>query len=808
MRNRWRDLGFGLRLLWKNPGFTSVAVLALALGIGANTAIFSVVYATLLAPLPYRQPDRIVMVWSKIGGHRNGVSAGDYLDWKHGSTLFESMAAWTGGQMSLTTSGQPEQVQAEPCTPGFLQVLGQPLFLGRDFVPAEGEVGKEFEVILTYRLWKNRFGGERNIIGQQVRLDGLQYTVVGVLAPGATDRVQSELYVPLAFRPEQINHEFHWLLVMARLRPGVTLAQANADMESVTHHIAEVYPKSNQGWSATVEPLQNDFLNRDIRRALWMLLGAVGFVLLIACANVANLLLARGTVRQKEVAVRASLGATRGQLFSQFLTESLALAAIGGALGVGLAWALLQVIVALMPPFILPSEADVRLNVPVLLFTLGATMFAGVLFGCAPALQAARLSLNETLKEGGRTGVSIGRHRLRHGLVLAEFSLALTLLAAAGLAVHSFWNLTHVDMGFRTDHILTFGLPLPYERLKTPEQLTAFYRRLVEGIQALPGITAVSVSTGMPVRGTNFGMPFDIVGKAAADRSQRHGAGFNMVTPGYFSTFGIRITRGRAFTEADAAGSLPVAIVNATLVKRYFPNVDPLTQRLSVEQLIPGVTNLGPPINWQIVGVYENVRNGGPKDDGFPEIDVPFAQSPWPSVSVAVRTASNPDSMNKSIAAVIDSVDPDLPMADVKTMDQVLAQSLGGDRFGAVLFASFALIALCLAAFGIYGVMSFAVAQRTHEIGLRMALGAGQSQVLGLILKEGMALGFIGLLIGFAGSYGIGRLMRGMWYGIGSLDPIAFSAVAGVLMLSALLACYVPARRATQVDPMAALRQN
>jgi len=808
MRNRWRDLLYGLRLLWKNPGFTSVAVLALALGIGANTAIFSVVYATLLAPLPYRQPERIVMVWSKIKGGRNGVSAGDYLDWKRASTSFESMAAWTGGQMSLTTSGQPEQVDAEPCTPGFLEVLGQPLLLGRDFVPAEGEVGKEFEVILTHKLWKNRFGSDRNIVGQQIRLDGLQYTVVGVLAPGATDRVQSELYVPLAFRPEQINHEFHWLLVMARLKPGVTMAQATADMESVTHHIAEVYPKSNQGWSATVEPLQNDFLDRDTRRALWMLLGAVGFVLLIACANVANLLLARGTVRQKEVAVRASLGATRGQLFSQFLTESLALAAIGGALGVGLAWALLQVIVALMPPFILPSEADVRLNVPVLLFTLGATMFAGVLFGCAPALQAARLNLNETLKEGGRTGVSVGRHHVRRALVLAEFSLALTLLAAAGLAVHSFWNLTHVDMGFRTDHILTFGLPLPYERLKTPEQLTGFYRRVIEGVQALPGITAASISTGMPVRGTNFGMPFDIVGKAVADRSQRPGAGFNMVTPGYFKTFGIRITRGRAFTEADAAASVPVAIVNAALVKRDFPNVDPLTQRLSVEQLIPGVTNLGPPIDWQIVGVYENVRNGGPKGDGFPEIDVPFAQSPWPSVTMSVRTAGIPEQMNKSIAAVIHSVDADLPMADVKTMDQVLEQSLGGDRFGAVLFVSFALIALCLAAFGIYGVMSFAVAQRTHEIGLRMALGAGQGQVLGLIMKEGMILGCIGLLIGLAASYGIGRLMRGMWYGIGSLDPIAFSAVAAVLMLAALLACYVPARRATQVDPMAALRQD
>jgi len=324
----------------------------------------------------------------------------------------------------------------------------------------------------------------------------------------------------------------------------------------------------------------------------------------------------------------------------------------------------------------------------------------------------------------------------------------------------------------------------------------------------LPGITAVSVSTGMPVRGTNFGMPFDIVGKAVADRSQRPGAGFNMVTPGYFPAFGIRITRGRAFTEADAAGSVPVAVVNAELVKRYFPNVDPLTQRLSVEQLIPGVTNLGPPIDWQIVGVYENVRNGGPKREGFPEIDVPFAQSPWPSVTMSVRTTGIPEQMNKSIAAVIHSVDPDLPMADVRTMDQVLEQSLGGDRFGAVLFVSFAVVALCLAAFGIYGVMSFAVAQRTHEIGLRMALGAGQGQVLGLIMKEGLVLGVIGLLIGLAASYGIGRLMRGMWYGIGSLDPIAFSAMAAVLMLAALLACYVPARRATHVDPMAALRQD
>jgi putative ABC transport system permease protein len=807
MRNLWRDLVFGFRLLWKNPGFTTVAVLALALGIGANTAIFSVVYATLLAPLPYHEPDRVVMVWSKVGGNRNGIAAGDFLDWQRQNTSFESIAAWTGRSLSLSTGSQPERIQASAGTPQFLHVLGQPFLLGRDFLPEEGQLGKDHEAILTNRLWQERFGGDKKIVGQQVRLNGEQYTIVGVLTPGATDRVQSQIYIPLAFKPEQINHEFHWVLAMARLKAGVTLAQARADMESVTANIAKEYPKSNQGWSATVEPLQNDFLDRNVKQALWMMLGAVGFVLLIACANVANLLLARGTARQSEIAVRAALGATRKQLFAQFLTESLALATIGGALGIGLAWALLKIILALMPQYTLPSEADVTLNIPVLLFTMAATMLAGVLFGCVPAFQAARLNLNDTLKEGGRSG-GAGKHRIRHALVLAEFALALTLLAAAGLAVHSFWNLTHVDMGFRTDHILTFSLPLPADRLKGAEQITSFYRQLTERTQALPGITAASVSTGFPVAGTNFGMPFEISGKPVADRSQRPGAGFNMVTPGFFQTFGIRITRGRAFTESDTAGGMPVAIVNSALVKKYFPDVDPLTQMVSVEQLIPGVTNLGPPINWQIVGVYENVRNGGPKGDGFPEIDVPFAQSPWPDVSMAVRTASDPDSMSKSLAAVIHSVDPDLPMADVKSMDHLLEESLGGERFGAVLFGGFAFIALCLAAFGIYGVMSFAVAQRTREIGLRMALGAGSGQVLALIMKEGMTLGMIGLLIGLLGSYGIGKLMKSMLYGIGSIDGVAFSAVAAILLFSALIACYIPARRATNIDPMQALRDQ
>jgi putative ABC transport system permease protein len=806
MRNRWRDLQFGLRLLWKNPGFTTVAVLALALGIGINTAIFSVVYATLLAPLPYHEPDRIVMVWSFVNGGRNGISAGDFLDWKRQNTSFESIAAWTGSSMSLSTSSNPETVNTQRCTPGFLHVLGQPFMLGRDFLPEEGELGKDHELILTYKLWKNRFGSEHEILGKQVRMDGEQYTVVGVLAPGATDRVQSEAYTPLAFRPNQINHDFHWILAMARLKPGVTVAQANADMASVTKHIAEQFPKSNQGWGASVEPLQNDFLNRDTIRALWILLGAVGFVLLIACANVANLLLARGAARQREVAVRGALGATRIQLFSQFLTESLALATIGGALGIALAWACMKAILALMPAFTLPSEADVSLNIPVLLFTMAATMLAGVLFGCAPAVQAMHLNLNDTLKEGGRGGVGSTKNRIRYALVLAEFSLALTLLAAAGLMVHSFWNITHVNMGFRTDHLLTFGLPMPTDRRPQPEQMVSFYRQLLEQVQTLPGITSASVSTGMPVRGTNFGMAFDIVGKEVADRSQRNGARFNMVTPGYYQTFGIRISRGRAFTEADVATGQRVAIVNSALVKKYMPNVDPLTQRVAVDQLIPGVANLGAPVPWQIVGVYDDVRNGGAKGEGFPEIDVPFAQSPWPGVSMAVRTVGDPSNMSKSIAGVINSLDPDLPMADVKTMDALLEESNGGDRFGAVLFGTFAVIALLLAAFGIYGVMSFGVAQRTHEIGLRMALGAGSGQVLGMILKEGMALGAVGLVIGLAGAIGVGKLMRNLLFGIGTIDYTGFSIVAAILLLSAFLACYIPARRATRVDPLAALR--
>jgi putative ABC transport system permease protein len=809
VKNLWRDIRFGFRLLMKNPGFALVAVLALALGIGANTAIYSIVYATLFEPMTYPHPEQLVMVWSKIQGDRNVVSAGDYLDWRNESTAFQSLGAWSGESLNLGTASQPEQVQATEVTPGFTTMMRGTLLLGRDFLPEEGEVGRNHVAILTYSLWMERFGGDRTIIGRTVPMNGEAYTIVGVFTPGVADRGREKLSVPLAFKPDQINHDFHWLYVMGRLKPGVTIAQANADMDVVTRHIAEVYPKSDQGWGASVELLKNDFLDRDVIRALWLLLGAVGFVLLIACANVANLQLARATTRRKEIAVRASVGATRWQIFRQFLAESLVLAFIGGIAGTALAWALLRIIMFMMPPFTLPYEADVRLSVPVLVFTLAATALAGLLFGCVPAWQASRLNLNDVLKEGGgRSSVGGGRHGLRRSFVVAEFALALTLLAGGGIALHSLWNVEHVDLGFRTDHLLTFSIPVPQGQLTDPQQINAFYHQLLDRINALPGVSAASASTGMPLMGTGFGMPFQIAGKEVDDLSKRPGAGFNMVTPGYFQTFGIRMDQGRSFTDQDLAGGAPVAVVNEVFAKRYFSGVDPLTQRILVEQLIPGVTKLGPPIEWQIVGVYHNVHNGGPRGEGFPEIDVPFWQSPWPQASMAVRASVEPATLSKSISDIVLSMNPNLPLADVKTMDQILDESMAGDRFGAFLFGGFAGMALLLAAVGIYGVMSFAVAQRTHEIGLRMALGAGRASVLALILKEGMLLSGVGLVLGLAGAYGVGRTMHSMFYNVGTIDPAGFGAVAVILILAALLACLIPARRATQVDPMQALRDE
>jgi putative ABC transport system permease protein len=809
LTNLLRDALFACRLFRRSPAFTVVALLALALGIGGNTAIFSVTYGTLLAPLPYPNPDELVMVWSRIQGGRNVAAAGSYLEWKSQSTVFEDLNAWTGGSVNLSTAERPEQVGAVRMTPGFNTMIGTPMLLGRDFRQEEGRPGEDEVVILRYRVWEERFGKDPSIVGTQIRVDGKPRTVVGVLSALPSEyREPPSIQLPLAFTPDQINHDFHWLLVMGRLKPGVTLAQANANMEAVTTRLAEMYPRANTGWTASVEPLRHNFLPSETRAALWLLLGAVGFVLLIACVNVANLMLARGSARQRELAVRAAIGASRGRLFSQLLSESLLLAIAGGALGVGLSSIILQGIVAIMPPDTLPYEADLTLNVPVLVFTVLVSAVSGVLFGCAPALQAARANVNEILKDGGRSAVGGSRHYVRRALVVAEFALALSLLAGGGLAIHSLIKLGNVDLGFRTEGLLTFGLPGQESRSNEPAQINAFHARVIERLEAIPGVVSVSASTGMPVRGTSFGMPFSIVGKPVDDPSKRPGAGFNMVSRNYFATFGIQILRGRGFGGEDRPGTQPVAIVNETFVKRYFPDVDPLTQRIVVEQLIPGVTKLGPPIEWQIVGVYRDIRNGGPRNDGFPEIDVPLSQSPWPGVTIAVRTAGEPAALQRAIGEAVRAIDPDLPMVGVRTMEQVVRESISSDRFRTLLFGSFGAVGLLLAALGIYGVMSFVVAQRSHEIGLRMALGAERGRVVAQVLREGMGAALIGVALGFVGAYFVGRAMQGMWFGVGAIDPVAFGAVAVTLLASAFVACCIPAVRAASIDPLSALRQD
>ena len=805
MTNIWIDIRYTMRQLRKSPGFALAAILTMALGIGATTAIFTVVYATLLAPMPYPKPDQLVMVWSKIQGSRNSIAAQDFLDWKKQNAVFQDINAFTGTNFNLATKEQPEYIQGQLTTPGMYRMMGNQFLYGRDFLPEEGTIGKDHEVILMNKLWK-RLGSDPNIVGKTIQLDGSPYTVVGVLTAGQADRLDQWLLAPLAFKPDQLNHDFHWLLAMGRLKEGVTLKQAQANMDTVTANIAQANPKSNKGWGAVVEFLHNDFLPKDEINMLWILLGAVGFVLLIACVNIANLLLAKGTTRQKEVALRAALGASRQAVFAQFLTENLALALFGGGVGVALGWALLRGMQAIMPVGILPSEADLSLNLPILFFTFAASVLSGLLFGCAPAWIATRVDPAEALKEGGRSGTGASRQRARRALVIGEFALALSLLTGAGLAIHSFWNLTQVNLGVSTSNIQTFFLPVPDSRPKDPAQINAYYQQMIASIKAVPGVKDAAVSVGLPLEGSGFGMPFTIAGQPDfADPSQRPGAGFDMVSSDFFKTYGIPILHGRAFSEQDTAASVHVAMVNQKFADKYFAGKDPLQQRINVEELIPGVTKLGPYIAWQVVGVFNNVRAGGFRDD-FPVIVIPFAQTPWPSANIGVHTSGDPAAMLRSISAAVHSVDPQIALAEPHTLEELKSRNLGGDRFIMTLMGGFASIALLLAAVGIYGVMAFTVAQREHEIGLRMALGASRGNVVKLILKEALILSGIGLAIGLIGAFFIGRALHSVVYGVGTVDYGAIICVSMILAGASMLASWLPARRAASIEPMQALR--
>lgn len=680
--------------------------------------------------------------------------------------------------------------------------------MGRDFLPEEAQPGMNHVVILSNKLWNRAFGGDSQLVGKEIRMNGEQYTVVGILPPGIYDRFNSQLWVPLVPSTDPANRDLRSVLVMARLKPGVSIGQAQSEMNGITDQLRRegIGPNVNQGVS--VESLHLDFVTDTTRRNLWLLLGAVGFLLLIACVNVANLLIARGTSRQRDLALKAALGASRSRLFSQLLTESLVLALLGGALGIFFAQVITVLMKSVMPPVgtMLPSEADIRISIPVVLFMTAVTVSSGLLFGSLPAWQATRIDLNKALKVGGRTGAAGVGRTSRRALVIAEFALALTLLAAGSLTLKSFWNLTSIDLGIKTDHLVSFRLPVPEGRLKTPEQMKSYYRQMLEKLGAVRGVNRAAAMTGTPASGPSIGVRFSLAGQPVANPADRSNASLQMVTPGYADTLGIQIVKGRSIDERDTDTSPRVAMVNENFVRRFLNGVDPLTQRILVDEVKPGAPP-GKPIEWQIVGVFHNIRGAGSREE-YPEVNVPFWQSPWPRVSMVVKTDVEPTAVIKDLSIAVNSIDPDMPLAGVRTLDEIVSESFAINRFSVVLFASFGILGLLLAAVGIYGVMAFGVGQRTHEFGVRIALGAQRSGVLGLVFKEATLLALIGGLIGLGGAYLVGRTMQSTLFGVSSIDVRAFGAVFLLLMISAWIACLFPALRASRVEPLVALKDD
>ena len=804
-----QDLRYGVRTLRKSPGFAAVAVLTLAIGIGANTAIFSFVNGVLLKPLPYGEPERIVRVLEKPpGGGRNGISTLNYLDWQHDNTVFEYMAAQTGGSVTLTGRSEPVQLRGARVSPHYFDIFGIQPVLGRSFAPDEDQLGKERVAILSHPLWNSQFGADPGIIGASIILDGIPHTVIGVLpAGGAFDRAFAQIWRPLAFEPANMTRNFHWFGAFAKLKRGVTLKQAVTQMDAIGARIARDYPDSNKGWGVTVDPFADTVVGSQLRQSLYVLLAAVGMVLLIGCANLANLTLARSSAREREVAIRASIGAGRWRLVRQFLTENVLLSVCGGVLGIALGFALKAGLMAALPPFSLPREADVAIDTRVLLFTLTLAVFTGILFGLAPALQATRPNLAGCIKEGGRGSSSGSRHRVRGALVITEVALAFVLLTGAGLLIRSFFQMQQVDTGFDSTNVLTAGLPIPDKRFPDPAQLNAYLREVVGKVEAIPGVRDVALTSALPMQGWGYGMPFQRADKPIVDRANRRACFFKMVSPSYFRTLGLKLRKGRTLGGQDAKGAPAVAVINETMVRLYFKGEEPLGKRILVQEIVPGKTQLGPESPWEVVGVIadEKVDNLGGKGDN-PGMYVSNQQSPVYFQALVLRAAMDPSGLTKVLGKAVHEINKDQTLTEVKTLDQIKSESTASNRLQSMLLTVFAAIAVLLAAIGIYGVISYSVEQRTHEIGIRAALGASKGDLLSLILRSGMLMAGIGLVVGLAGALGLTRLLTTLLFGVGERDPMTIGAVAVLLAGVALLACYVPARRATKVDPMVALR--
>ncbi|HYP29748.1 MAG TPA: ABC transporter permease [Blastocatellia bacterium] len=800
-----QDLRYGARMLVKSRGFTFIAVITLALGIGATTAIFSVVNTVLLKPLPFKESDRLVIVWEEgtaQGFPRNSVSAANYIDWRDQNQVFEGMSILGRMNFNLTGVGEPERIDGRRVSANLFDLLGVKLRLGRAFLPEEDQPGSNRVVILSHGLWQRRFGSDANIIGQPLTLNGQSFTVVGVMPPQFQfPSPQDELWVPIAFTSQEAaNRGNNSYEVIARMKPGVMPEQAQAEMNTIAARLKQQYPDVVKSNGSVVIPLHEQLMG-DIKPALLVLLGAVGFVLLIACANVANLLLARAAVRQKEIAVRIALGAGRLRLIRQFLIESVLLAALGGAGGLLLAlWG-----VSLLKAFIpenLPQVQAITVDASVLIFTLLISLLTGLIFGLAPALQSSKVNLNETLKEGGRDSAS-GSHgnRIRGLLVIAEVAVSLVLLIGAGLFINSFVRLLNVDAGFRADNLLTINVVLP--EMKYPDQArrTAFYSDLLSRIEALPGVQSAAVTNYIPLtlQGDTFGI--SIEGRPDPGPAERPDVVTRVISPKYFSTMGIELLQGREFGEEDRVDSPRVAVISETMARRLWPGEDPVGKRIK-----PGPPDS--PVPWRtIIGVVKDVRqfelNANPKLQMYycyvqPAFFVPSY--------LVVRTDVEPASLAAAVRGAVWEIDKDQPVSNIRTMKEVLSESIARQRFSMLLLGIFAAVALVLAAVGIYGVMSYSAAQRTREIGIRMALGAQSRDVLRLAIGQGMKMALVGVAVGLTGAFALTRLIESLLFGVSTTDPATFALVTFLLIAAALLACYIPARRATRVDPLVALR--